>query len=326
MRALKKVIAFVGSAAAAISLAASAMTAFAFQPVDLDDRASELKNGTTNIIADEVYAEPGETVSYRVMIQNNKGYAPSGIALSYDAALTPVMEANGVKPALKWGDGSYGLTKSYSINKEKHLLGIGTSGTDNCEKDGVIYTAQFVVPADAKENTVYPMTLTIDKFLDAATDPVANNPVNGWIRIRKPVETTVSTTSTTKPTTSTTTTTLTTVTTVSTSKSSVSTEPTTSKSVTNPTTVSSTVTTVTKIETDVSTVSNTSKTDRQDPNKSEPTTASRQGGVTATTKKATTSSSTTTATKTGDAGVGIAATALLLSGTVAAVCKRKKEH
>lgn len=322
MRALKKVIAFVGSAAAAISLAASAMTAFAFQPVDLDDRASELKSGITNIIADEVYAEPGETVSYRVMIQNNKGYGPSGIALNYDAALTPVLEANGVKPALKWGDGSYGLTKSYSINQEKHLLGIGTSGTDNCEKDGVIYTAQFVVPADAKENTVYPMTLTIDKFLDAATDPVANNPVNGWIRVRKPVEeTTVSTTKAT-----TTTTTLTTVTTVSTSKSSVSTEPTTSKSVTNPTTVSSTVTTVTKIETDVSTVSNTSKTDRQDPNKSEPTTASRQGGVTATTKKATTSSSTTTATKTGDAGVGIAVTALLLSGTVAAVCKRKKEH
>ena len=155
MRALKKVIAFVGSAAAAISLAASAMTAFAFQPVDLDDRASELKNGITNIIADEVYAEPGETVSYRVMIKNNKGYGPSGIALNYDAALTPVLEANGVKPALKWGDGSYGLTKSYSINQEKHLLGIGTSGTDNCEKDGVIYTAQFVVPADAKENTVY---------------------------------------------------------------------------------------------------------------------------------------------------------------------------
>ena len=72
MRALKKVIAFVGSAAAAISLAASAMTAFAFQPVDLDDRASELKSGITNIIADEVYAEPGETVSYRGMIRNNK--------------------------------------------------------------------------------------------------------------------------------------------------------------------------------------------------------------------------------------------------------------
>ena len=323
MRALKKVIAFVGSAAAAISLAASAMTAFAFQPVDLDDRASELKNGTTNIIADEVYAEPGETVSFRVMIKNNKGYAPSGIALTYDAALTPVMDADGIKPALKWGDGSYGLTKSYSINKEKHLLGIGTTGTDNCEKDGVIYTAQFVVPADAKENTVYPMTLTIDKFLDAATDPVANNPVNGWIRIRKPVETTVSTTSATI---STTTTTLTTVTTVSTSKSSVSSEPTTSKSGTNPTTVSSTVTTSTKIETDVSTVSNTSKTDRQDPNKSEPTTASRQGSVTATTKKAATSSSTTTATKTGDAGVGVAVAALLLSGTIAAVCKRKKEH
>ena len=324
MRALKRVIAFVGSAAAAIGLAASAMTAFAFEPVDLDDRASDLKNGVANIIADEVYAEPGETVSYRVMIKYNSGYGPSGIALTYDSALTPVKEADGIKPALKWGDGAYGLTQTCSLNEEKHLVAIGTTGTQNCTKDGVIYTAKFVVPADAKENTVYPMTLRIDKFLNAKTNVVENNPVNGWIRIRKPSkETTVSTTSATI---STTTTTLTTVTTVSTSKSSVTTEPTTSKSVTNPTTVSSTVSTVTKIETEVSTVSNTSKTDRQDPNKSEPTTASRQNGVTATTKKAATTSSTTTATKTGDAGVGVAAAALLLSGTVAAVCKRKKEH
>lgn len=316
MRALKRVIALVGSTAAVIGLAASALNAFAFKPVDLDDRASELKDGVANIIADEVYAEPGETVSYRVMIKNNPGYGPSGFSLTYDSALKPVLESDGVKPELKWGDGSYGLTKTYSINEDKHLIGVGFVGTDNCKNDGVIYTAKFVVPENAAVDTVYPLTLTIDKFLNVKTDPVDNTAVNGWIKIRKPEETTVSTTTSTSTSSTVTTTTISGVT---------LTEPTTSK--TTPSTDSSVTTTVTKIETDVSTVSNTSKTDRQDPNQSEPTTASRQNGSTETTKKpASSTSSTTTATKTGDAGVGVAAAALLLSGVVAALCKSKKEH
>jgi hypothetical protein len=289
------------------------VSVLAFKPVDLGDRASELKNGVTNIIADEVYAEPGETVSFRVMLKNNTGYAPSGISLTYDSALKPVLTEDGKKPDLTWGDGCYGLTKGGSINLDKHLIGYGSSGTDNCERDGAIYTAKFVVPADAKDGTVYPLTLNVDKFLDAKTDPVAYNAVNGWIRVQLPAETTTSTTASS-------------VTTVTTSKTTVSSEPTTSSSVSTSTSSSTpTVTVTTLIQTDVSTVSNTSKTDRQDPG-SEPTTASRDNSVTQTTKKPASSSTTTTATKTGDAGVGVAVAGLMLAGAAAMICKQKKEH
>ena len=298
MRALKKVLAITCSAAAVIGMAASAISALAFDPVDLDDRASELKNGVTNLVADEVYAEPGETVSFRVMVKNNAGYGPSGFSLTYDSALQPVMEDNGVKPALKWGDGSYGLTKSYTLNADKHLIGFSTVGTDNCEKDGIIYTAQFVVPANAEEGAEYPLSLKVDKFLDAKTDPVSHNDVNGWIRIKKPAAT------------------------MTTASVSSGTTTTTSEGSKIDTATTTTVTVTTPIETDVSTVSNTSKTNR-DPG-TEPTTASRAGSVTATTKKPG-SSSTTTATKTGDAGVGVAAAGLMLAGAAAVICK-KKEH
>ena len=194
------------------------------------------------------------------------------------------------------------------------MIGYASSGTDNCERDGAIYTAKFVVPEDAREGTVYPLTLDVDKFLDAKTDPVAYNAVNGWIRVQLPAETTTSTTASS-------------VTTVTTSKTTVSSEPTTSKSestkISSSTTPTATVTT--SIQTDVSTVSNTSKTDRQDPG-SEPTTASRDNSVTQTTKKPASSSTTTTATKTGDAGVGVAVAGLMLAGAAAMICKQKKEH
>lgn len=313
MKALKKALAIFGSAVAVIGIAANAMSALAYDPVDLKDRASELENGVINLVADEVYAEPGETVTYRVMITNNTGYAPCGFVLVYDKALQPVLADDGVKPALEWGDGSYGLTRSYSVNLDEHLIGYSSMGTVDCTKDGTIFSAEFVVPADAKEDTVYSLTLDVDKFTNAQTDPLTYNVVNGWIRIKAKEET--------KPTTSVTTVTTTVKTDKTTSTESTDTTTTT---ITVDTTTDTSTSVTTTIETDVSTVSNTSKTDRNDPNSSEPTTGSRPG-TTATTKKQSTSS-TTTATKTGDAGVGVAVAALALSSAVAMLCKRKKSN
>lgn len=314
MKALKKALAIFGSAVAVIGIAANAMSALAYDPVDLKDRASELENGVINLVADEVYAEPGETVTYRVMITNNTGYAPCGFALVYDKALQPVLADDGIKPALKWGDGSYGLTRSYSVNLDEHLIGYSSMGTVDCTKDGTIYSAEFVVPADAKEDTVYSLTLDVDKLTNAQTDPLTYNVVNGWIRIKTKEET--------KTTTSTSVTSVTT--TVDTDKTTSTESMGTTTTTTVDTTTDTSTSVTTTIETDVSTVSNTSKTDRNDPNSSEPTTASRPG-TTATTKKQSTSS-TTTATKTGDAGVGVAVAALALSSAVAMLCKRKKSN
>lgn len=310
MKALKKALAIFCSTAV-ISVAANAISALAFDPVDLEDRASDLKSGVINLVADEVYAEPGETVSYRLMIENNTGYAPFGIGLNYDSALTPVLQDNG-KPVIEFGDGSDGLMRSYSVNLEKYLIAYSSMGTIDCKNDGVIYTVQFKVPADAKEDTVYPITLDVDRLTNAKTEDLDNYVVNGWIRIKTEEVTTTTVTTTEAPITSTISTDQTT--------STVSSSNTTSTSVSSVATESVTTT----VETDASTVSNTSKTDRDDPSSSEPTTESRPGGTTATTKKPT-STSTTTASKTGDAGVGIAVAALALSGAVAMLCNQKKK-
>jgi hypothetical protein len=322
MRTIKKAIAVLSSVAAAAVVTAGALSAFAFDPVDLKDRASEMKSGL-NLIADEVYAEPGETVLYNVYIQNNTGYAASGIGLVYDQALSPVIKESNDRPDLTYGDGSYMLSKSADYSAAEHRIGVGTMGDEDCTRDGIVFTAKFVVPADAKENDEYKLTLDIDKFLNEKTDKVDYSTVDGWIRIRKKavtttatsVTTTVTTSDTTSVTVPTTTTAPVTVPTVITSSETV---PTTSSA--QPTTVTTTITT------DVSTVSNTSKTDREDPG-SEPTTASRKNNGGAQTTKAPASSTTTTkttATKTGDAGVGVAAAALMLSAATAVTFKRKK--
>lgn len=322
MRTIKKAIAVLSSVAAAAVVTAGALSAFAFDPVDLKDRASEMKSGL-NLIADEVYAEPGETVLYNVYIQNNTGYAASGIGLVYDQALSPVIKESNDRPDLTYGDGSYMLSKSADYSAAEHRIGVGTMGDEDCTRDGIVFTAKFVVPADAKENDEFKLTLDIDKFLDEKTDKVDYSTVDGWIRIRKKavtttatsVTTTVTTSDTTSVTVPTTTTAPVTVPTVITSSETV---PTTSSA--KPTTVTTTITT------DVSTVSNTSKTDREDPG-SEPTTASRKNNGGAQTTKAPASSTTTTkttATKTGDAGVGVAAAALMLSAATAVTFKRKK--
>ena len=318
MRALKKAIAIVCSTAAVFGLTATALNAMAFESVDLDDRSSELKSGVLNLIADEVYAEPGETVSFRVMVKENSGYAPSGLRLFYDSALKPVLNEEGTKPVIEWGEGSYGLTRSYTVNLEKNLIAYSSMGTQNCTYDGVIYTVQFQVPADAKIGTEYPLSLDVDKLENSRTVPLDHNTVNGWIRI-KDAETTAPVTTTTSDSVTTTTST----TTVSQSlDTTTGTKPTETSSET--TTTPPVTTTLSQIETDVTTASNTKKTERQDPNSSVATTASR-AGTTSTAKNAG-HSTTTTAAKTGDAGVGIAAAALVLSASVAVCSKRKKEH
>ena len=323
MRTIKKAIAVLSSVAAAAVVTAGALSAFAFDPVDLKDRASEMKSGL-NLIADEVYAEPGETVLYNVYIQNNTGYAASGIGLVYDQALSPVIKESNDRPDLTYGDGSYMLSKSADYSAAEHRIGVGTMGDEDCTRDGIVFTAKFVVPADAKENDEFKLTLDIDKFLNEKTDKVDYSTVDGWIRIRKKAVTTTATSVTTTVTTSDTTSV--TVPTTTTAPVTVPTVITTSETV--PTTSSAQPTTVTTtITTDVSTVSNTSKTDRDDPGKSEPTTASRQNNGGAQTTKAPASSTTTTkttATKTGDAGVGVAAAALMLSAATAVTFKRKK--
>lgn len=268
-----------------LGIAASAQT-----DTELADR-DDIVAGKTNIVAGIVKAEAGETVKFPVYVANNTGYAATGVRLIYDNRLAPVLKSDG-KPTTKKGDAGDDIMPTFSHNPEKYIIGLGTMGTELEEDSGVMYTVEITVPADAKKGDKYPMTIEIDKWLDTDANAVAYNAVNGYIYVGEvppPVtSTTTEVTTTIEPTT----------TTVSEETTTVSEETTTSAS--NDTTTSTTVTTTAT------------------------TSGTKKGATTSSTKKGGTSSN-TTASKTGDAGVGVAVAGLLLAAGTAVVATKKKK-
>lgn len=282
----KSIISKIAAVACSVAaLGALGISASAQFDTELDKR-TDLVAGKTNIVAGIVEAEAGETVKFPVYVANNTGYAATGVRLIYDEKLAPVLKANG-NPTTKKDDAGDDVTMTFSHNPEKRIIALGTMGTEPEVDSGVMYTVEITVPETAQPGDKFPMTIEIDKWLDEKVQPVDHATVNGYIIVKgDPIPTTTTTTETTTETTTTTTTT-----------------------VTEPTTTSSDVTTTT-------TDSTTSGT----------TTTTGKGGavVTTTTKKAGTTSN-TTASKTGDAGVGVAVAGLLLAAGTAVVATKKKK-
>ena len=332
MESIKKAAAILCSAAALAVFGAAAIPADAFETVDLRDRAGELKSNTVNIVADQVYAEPGETVDFRVLLSGNTGFTNSGIALIYDEALDVKTEGRD-DPVVEAGFVTNSLMTEDSLNTAERIIAFSSSGMTNSTDDGTMFTAHLTVPADAADGMTYPMKLEIRHFQDERLAPVSNVTVDGWIKIRKPVVTTVTTpVTTTAPVTSTTVVTTTTVsapvTTTTLPVTTVTTPPVTAPPVTEPPVTQPPVTeppvteppateppvTAPPVTTSepVATEPVTSKTKRSlDPNH----------GVT--TAKGGTKDG---AVQTGEAGAGAAAAGLLLAlGTAAAMNKRRKD-
>ena len=274
----------------ALGIAASAQTN---DPID----ESKLTAGKVNIVAGVVKADPGETVEFPVYVYNNKapGFAATGIQLYHDKDLTPVIKANGLPDGkLKEVALDPILSPSWDYNADELLIALGTMGQEATVGNGVFFTAKVVVPENPTKDH-FPMKLGVDKFLDADTNKVDYVTVDGEIYIE--------TTPTTAPTPSTTTTTTTTT----------QPAPVTTTSAPAPTTTSSAPA--------PSTTSNGGSTTTAKPGAV--TTTKAPAAVTTT--KAGTSSS-TSATKTGDAGVGVAVAGLLLAaGTAVVATKKKKE-
>lgn len=282
-----------------LGIAASAQT-----NTEIADR-TDLVAGKTNIVAGIVEAKAGETVKFPVYIANNTtGFAATGVRLIHDERLT--VPLNNKKPITKKGDAGNDVTTTFSYNAEKRIIGLGTMGTDPEMDNGIMYEVDIQVPADAQPGDSFPMTIEIDKWLDAATNPIEHAAVAGKIFIAGGS----SETTTTSTTSDTTTTTSTTPTTISTAPTTISTAPTTIS--TAPTTISTSSTISTQSTSSTASTTTTSGTNK--------------GGtpvVTTTAKGGSTSS--TTATKTGDAGVGVAVAGLLLAAGTAVVATKKKK-
>ena len=284
----------------ALGIAASAQTN---DPID----ESKLTAGKVNIVAGVVKAEAGETVEFPVYVYNNKapGFAATGIQLYHDKDLTPVIKANGLPDGkLKEVALDPILSPSWDYNADELLIALGTMGQEATVGNGVFFTAKVVVPEKPTKDH-FPMKLGVDKFLDADTNKVDYVTVDGEIYIETtPTTTAPAPTTTTAPAPTTTTAPAPTTTTAPAPTTTTAPAPTTTTSAPAPGTTSDGGTTTTAKPGAVTTT---------------------KAPAAVTTTKAGTSSS-TSATKTGDAGVGVAVAGLLLAaGTAVVATKKKKE-
>ncbi|MBQ8920674.1 MAG: hypothetical protein IJ060_00730 [Oscillospiraceae bacterium] len=262
----KKTVAAVCSAATLVSIGVTAMMANAQETLDPAEREG-LSTSVANIIADQVYAEPGEKVTYAINIVNNQGYSGSGFTITYDERLTPdIKEGTEDTPVTKGGDASADLVKSTSLNLPLYIFACSTAGSQDLnEDDGIYIRTSFTVPKDAKPGDTFPMILTVSKFIDTHNQPVDYESFDGWIKIKADDTTTTTTetttTTTTTETTTTTTTTETTTTTTTTETTTTTTTTETETSTTTTTTETETSTTTTTTETEPPVVTTTTETE-----------------------------------------------------------------
>ncbi len=283
----------------ALGIAASALEVMdddAAKALVKADKGINIIAGQATLTSEEV-AAGDVTVKFPVFIENNTtGFAATGLRLFYgeegkDAVLKPVLKADG-KPTTKKGDAGDDITCTFSHNADKKIIGLGTMGTDPEMDNGVMYTVDIVVPKGTADGT-YPMTLEVDKWLDASAKPVDYVTIDGFIQIgAKKEETEAPVTTTEAP--------------VTTTEAPVTTTAAPVTTTAAPTTTTGGAGTTTTV---VTTTGNGTTTK-----------------AATTTKSSSSSSSSTTATKTGDAGVGVAVAALALAAGTAVVASKKKKE
>ena len=303
---IAKIAAVVCSAATlgALGIAASAQTTLDVNPGTVTE---------TTILAGKVEAEPGETVEFPVYIYQPEDvhYAATGLRLIYAEGLT--IQKNKRDDYGTKGVAGDDITQTFILNDKVRTLGLGTMGTSGEWDSGVAYTCLVKVPDDATPGTQYDMKMEIESWLDKKSQPVAAETVPGWIKIvGEPKETT-----TTEAPVTTTTTTEAPVTTTTTSAPAPVTTTTTAAPAPGTTTTTAAPIGGTTTTTD-------GKADGS-------TTTTKAGGAAATTTAkpssgGSSSGSKTDATKTGDAGVGVAVAGLMIAAGAAVAATRKKKE
>jgi hypothetical protein len=305
---IAKIAAVVCSAATlgALGIAASAQTTLDVNPGAVT---------TTTILAGKVEADPGELVQFPVYIYQPEGthYAATGLRLIYAEGLT-IQKNNRDSYGTK-GTAGDDVTQTYSLNEKARTLGLGTMGTDGEYDSGVAYTCLVKVPDNAAPGTEYPMVMEVESWLDKKSQPVANTVVAGWIKIvGEPVGET--TTTTEAPVTTTTT----------------SAAPVTTTTTAAPAPVTTTTTAAPAPGTTTTTAAPIGGTTTTADGKADGTTTTKAGGAAATTTAkpssggSSSSGSKTDATKTGDAGVGVAVAGLMIAAGAAVAATRKKKE
>lgn len=307
----------------AVSAAATAMSASAAD-TDLYVYGSGAAKADASIAGstEPVYAKPGEeNVVLKAYVANNKnnGFAGLSFGLRYKEKneglpdLVAVSKA-GSPLSADYVAGDFPQVLTVNINATSGIVAVSGAATDASTAEGCFVGAKFNIPTldqfsaeqqaqiKSAEGLKYEVTIWVGMCqLPQQVEQNIQNPKNkqqspsefsGWIVIKDEEATTAATTTTTAATTTTTepTTTATTATTAATTATTAAqTTASTAASTTSGTTTSATTTTTT-------------------------TTTTKNGGTT-----------TAPATKTGDAGVGLAVVALLTAMGTAVVATTKKK-
>lgn len=182
-----------------LGITASAQTPL---PDDKDiDSMTDLVDGKVNIVAGVIEAQPGEIVTFPVYLANNaeSGYSAAGLRLIYDDNLTPCTGKDGAMIINKKCTASDDVVKTFSLNYEKNIIGLGTMGVDPEKDNGLLYTVDIKVPSSAKAGDIFTMNLEVDKFLDAETNPLEVVTFDGCIFIGGQAEQPAEPTEPTKP-------------------------------------------------------------------------------------------------------------------------------
>ena len=228
MSIFKKFAAVACSAATLFAIGATAMTASA-------DATVKIVAEKVSIYEDDLKAA-NYIVPYSFSLENNVGYAASGIQLLYDNSVLDVVaeEDDATLAVYEEGPAAKNLTQLVTRNAAKGIVGYSTQGTRNNTADGKVITVNFILPETAKAGDKYEINLNVIQFIDKEVQDVAYTTENGYIEI---LENTTSSSTTTTTTTSETTTTSTTV-----SQAPISDSDTTTTSTTTTTTTTTTST------------------------------------------------------------------------------------
>ncbi|MCQ2416531.1 MAG: leucine-rich repeat protein [Oscillospiraceae bacterium] len=137
-----------------------------------------------NIIADQIYAKPGETVPFSIYLMNNPGFSVLNIMAAYSGFLD-IRLSDEKKADIIYGpvlDGAQVLPAS-SPYSPSYNYSIAVLGNHVNENDGVLVTVYFTVPEDAVPGGEYDVLLPKAALMHADGKVIETNAVQGWIRV-----------------------------------------------------------------------------------------------------------------------------------------------
>lgn len=167
-------------------------------------------DGAAKLSMDQIYAEPGQEVSFAMSVEN-LGTSWTGLEflVNYDARLEATLNKAGTAASISYGnaidpDLAGEISRGGAVSKELTADGqkgfafaLGTATA--ISGDGQLCIFKFTVPTDAQPGDEFPVNLTINEgsFIDANKENIPFETVNGWIKIKEETVTSETTTTTT---------------------------------------------------------------------------------------------------------------------------------